>query len=222
MPEFLQGLWSSALNLCIINEQGFVEDANLALGMTLGYAHQQLIGTDMMLLLAQGDSLKTRALRQQFTDKRHAIAQGVWQLRSASGCYVPLQVLGSWITKREGNLYKLVVLVHEACVEEGNVLLEHHILNTPKPDTPQQPTTNTPEPAIHQASNSTSDSTSNSTSDATETSDMQRLRQRIIRLEGQVSAYRAALERYKVPAGIHFAEGAWYIQLPDPPTEENT
>ena len=98
MPDFLQGLWPSALSLCIINEQGFVEDANLAMCTSLGYPSQQLIGLDMMSLLAQGDAPKTRALRQQFRDKRYTIAQGVWQLRTTNGCQLPLQVLGSWVT----------------------------------------------------------------------------------------------------------------------------
>lgn len=218
MPDFLQGLWSSALSLCIINEHGFVEDANLAMGTTLGYARQQLIGSDIMLLLAQGDSHKTRTLRQQFTDKRHAIAQGVWQLRSASGCPVPLQVLGSWITKREGNLYKLVVLVHEACVAEGNALLERHILDTPH-NYPQNPQNVTDTTSKHPPDSA--DATK-ATPKPGDIPDLQRLRQRVIMLEGQVFAYKAALERYKVPAGIRFEEGAWYIQLPkvdDPPTE---
>ena len=209
MPDFLQGLWSSALSMCIINEQGLVEDANLAMGTTLGYAHQQLVGSDMMLLLAQGDSHKTRTLRQQFTDKRHAIAQGVWQLRAASGCHVPLQVLGSWVTKREGNLYKLVVLVHEACVAEGNALLERHILNTPDSPNPDSPNPDNPNPDAQPSQ------TSLETRASLEPDNTQRLRQRVIMLEGQVSAYKAALERYKVPSGIRFEEGAWYIQLPE-------
>ena len=196
MPDFLQGLWSSALSLCIINDQGFVEDANLAMCTTLGYSSQHLIGTDMMLLLGQGDASKTRTLRQQFLDKRYAIAQGVWQLRSASGCYLPLQVLGSWITKRQGKLFKLVVLVHEACIEEGNALLEQHILEDAQGNHPEH--SNMPHRSATAAS-----------------TDDQRLRQRIVMLEGQLSAYKAALERYKVPAGIHFEEGAWYIQLPE-------
>jgi PAS domain S-box-containing protein len=235
MPDFLQGLWSSALSLCIINEQGFVEDANLALCTTLGYPSQQLIGTDMMLLLAQGDASKTRQLRQQFRDKRYAIAQGVWQLRAASGCHVPLQVLGSWITKREGNLYKLVVLVHEACTAEGNAVLERHVLNTPALNQPQVNTDTaidtdtattidtaidtaiTPDAAVaHENGWSPPTPPSSDTpSDPTSDSDNQRLRQRVIMLEGQLSAYKAALERYKVPTGIHFEEGAWYIQLPE-------
>lgn len=197
MPDFLQGLWSSALSLCIINDQGFVEDANLAMCTTLGYSSQHLIGTDMMLLLAQGDASKTRTLRQQFLDKRYAIAQGVWQLRSASGCYLPLQVLGSWITKRQGKLFTLVVFVHEACIEEGSALLEQHILEDAQ--------SNYSKHIISQPHRST----------ASASTDDQRLRQRIVMLEGQLSAYKAALERYKVPAGIHFEEGAWYIQLPE-------
>lgn len=229
MPDFLQGLWSSALSLCIINEQGFVEDANLAMCATLGYPRQQLIGTDMMLLLARGDAHKTRALRQQFRDKRYAIAQGVWQLRAASGGYLPLHVLGSWITKREGSLFKLVVMVHEACAEEGNAVLERHVLDDNVLDdnalgnqnikTDTSLTDNTTDSNI--TDNSVAD---NSDTDAwplpksppaAPTPDNQRLRQRIVMLEGQLSAYKAALERYRVPSGIRFEEGAWYIQLPE-------
>jgi len=223
MPDFLQGLWSSALSLCIINDQGFVEEANLAMCTTLGYPSQQLVGTDMMLLLAQGDASKTRQLRQQFGDKRYAIAQGVWQLRAASGCYVPLQVLGSWITKREGNLFKLVVMIHEACTQEGNAVLERHVLSDQRYTTPTH---------INTHSDTRSDIYSDTRSDiysdtwppkaslsksspASHSDDMQRLRQRVIMLEGQLSAYKAALERYKVPNGLHFEEGAWYIQLPE-------
>lgn len=233
MPDFLQGLWSSALSLCIINEQGFVEDANLAMCATLGYPSQQLIGTDMMLLLAQGDAKKTRALRQQFRDKRYAIAQGVWQLRAASGCYLPLLVLGSWITKREGSLFKLVVMVHEACAQEGNAVLERHILSDDvlSNDVLNNHTINTATLLTDDAVDS--DIANNNVADADawllpkshpadHTADNQRLRQRVIMLEGQLSAYKAALERYKVPAGIRFEEGAWYIQLPevdDTPTE---
>jgi hypothetical protein len=198
---------------------------------TLGYPSQQLIGTDMMLLLAQGDAKKTRALRQQFSDKRYAIAQGVWQLRAASGCYLPLLVLGSWITKREGSLFKLVVMVHEACAPEGNAVLERHILSddTLSGDTLNHPI-NTTTPLTDDAVDGVVDSVFDSNiADAwplpktpPAAPDNQRLRQRVVMLEGQLSAYKAALERYKVPAGIRFEEGAWYIQLPevdDTPTE---
>jgi len=225
MPDFLQGLWSTALSMCIINEQGVVEDANLALCTTLGYPSQQLIGTDMMLLLAHGDASKTRALRQQFRDKRCAIAQGVWQLRAASGHYLPLQVLGSWITKREGRLFKLVVLIHEVCTEEGSALLEHHVLNTKPRDRTfhldqtviKQTTTASSKTASSKTAPSqiAASKTTASTSAPAKTPESQRLQQRIIMLEGQLSAYKAALDRYKMPTGIHFEEGAWYVQLPD-------
>jgi len=223
MPDFLQGLWSSALSLCIINEQGFVKDANLALCTTLGYPSQQLIGSDMMLLLAHGDANKTRQLRQQFRDKRYAIAQGVWQLRTANGHYLPLQVLGSWITKYEGNLFKLVVMIHEACAQEGNAVLERHVLSgqhyTPPISDTRNDTCSDPWPLPKLSSASNPDD---------HPDDMQRLRQRVIMLEGQLSAYKAALERYKIPSGIDFEEGAWYLQLPEasdsstePPTDED-
>ena len=210
MPDFLQGLWSSALSLCIINEQGFVEDANLAMCTTLGYSSQQLIGTDMMLLLAQGEAHKTRQLRQQFRDKRYAIAQGVWQLRTARSCHVPLRVLGSWITKHEGSLFKLVVMVHEACAQEGKAVLERHVLTDPRTNQPYNAPAHTTQDDLWPPPKS-----SPAAQPAATATDMQRLRQRVVMLEGQLSAYKGALERYKVPNGIHFEEGAWYVQLPE-------
>jgi PAS domain S-box-containing protein len=226
MPQFLQQLWSTGLGMCIIDNQAYIHDVNLAFSASLGYSSRELIGRDMARLLAKGNGGKHTTLRKQFTDKRYTITQGIWRLPVQDDHMVSLCVLGSWITKHSGQLYKLVATINAACCEEGQVLLESHILKTgtssklpdhavsPQPPRaellPIQPAqTQSLRPQLPQNETSQNEKPQNKESQQT----VDRLCQRINELEGKVAAYRAILERYNASGNLTASASSWYAKL---------
>ncbi|MEM6427705.1 MAG: PAS domain-containing protein [Deinococcota bacterium] len=197
MPTFLQELWSTSLAMCILDNQAYIHDVNLAFSASLGCSSRELIGRDMAVLLAEGSGAQAVNVRKQLAAKRCASTQAVWRLPTGDGAVTRLCVLGSWITKHQGELYKLVVTINPACYEEGQALLETRIFNTDTSlSSSKDLTTTTPAPAQDEAQQTIST-----------------LRKRIDELEGKVAAYRAILERYKAPGDITTSASSWYAKL---------
>ena len=201
MPRFLQDLWSTSLGMCIIDNQAYIYDANLAFSASLGHSSRDLIGRDMALLLAQGSGSKRLTLRKQFTDKRYTITQGIWRLPTEDDRTISLCVLGSWITKYQGQLYKSVATINAACREEGQALLESNIFKADTASASLGGTTTTHTTAHVQASDD----------DAQQT--ISRLQTRVDELEGKVAAYRAILERYKASGDVTANASSWNAKL---------